>query len=180
MRGLINASFPNHCHGLISVSWFVLMGGVMSNHVRHKVKQKLTTSQSESASTGASSNARTCTHAHTHTHARRDRLLDKPTQCFQSHLYDSHQESGQLLAALNHVLHQHQTENPDTNLRHLESARQSIGLSLALVRWRLTGMIQWDTGQTIHLQTIHKQLEGKYSLKSTDPHESEISAHLRP
>jgi len=135
----------------------------MSNHVRHKVKQKLTTSQSESASTGASSNARTCTHAHTHTrthartHARRDRLLDKPTQCFQSHLYDSHQESGQLLAALNHVLHQHQTENPDTNLRHLESARQSIGLSLALVRWRLTGMIQLDTGQTIHLQTIHKQ-----------------------
>jgi len=41
-------------------------------------------------------------------------------------------------------------------------------------------MIQWDTGQTIHLQTIHKQLEGKYSLKSTDPRESEISAHLRP
>ena len=103
--------------------------------------------------------AQTHAHARTHTrtHARRDRLLDKPTQCFQSHLYDSHQESGQLLAALNHVLHQHQTENPDTNLRHLESARQSIGLSLALVRWRLTGMIQWDTGQTIHLQTIHKQ-----------------------
>jgi len=25
-----------------------------------------------------------------------------------------------------------------------------------------------------------RQLEGKYSLESTDPHESEILAHLRP
>jgi len=28
--------------------------------------------------------------------------------------------------------------------------------------------------------TSHLQLEGKYSLESTDPRESEIRAHLRP
>jgi len=27
---------------------------------------------------------------------------------------------------------------------------------------------------------MRRQLEGKYSLESTDPHESEILAHLRP
>jgi len=27
---------------------------------------------------------------------------------------------------------------------------------------------------------LHWKLEGKYSLESTDPHESEIRAHLRP
>ena len=29
-------------------------------------------------------------------------------------------------------------------------------------------------------QQNEKKLEGKYSLESTDPRESEISAHLRP
>jgi len=32
----------------------------------------------------------------------------------------------------------------------------------------------------LKLTETHEKLEGKYSLESTDPRESEIRAHLRP
>ena len=38
----------------------------------------------------------------------------------------------------------------------------------------------WNLWRVIVFRQFDQKLEGKYSLESTDPRESEIRAHLRP
>ena len=70
----------------------------------------------------------------------------------------------------------------DRGLKLLITQRRARALEQPgyLVLRRLTG--RWGLAATSSWHSIKKmnQLEGKYSLESTDPRESEIRAHLRP
>ena len=69
---------------------------------------------------------------------------------------------------------------PTTYTKPCWKERENVLELLAGQVWIISALFSVDDNAIINKFANHFQLEGKYSLESTDPRESEIRAHLRP